>query len=159
MARDGGRIVPFDLARRKRKNPPAGDAGGHLSNPAGPETPRRDMVRSLRDVKQARLAVRVLINSSGALAEIAIKGGDAFAVAAKIKDALATLYADGFEVMEAIHDAELGDAFDAIFGCTFGDLERALESVGWLIATPETRARIGSSRNLMITRDGVASNG
>lgn len=107
---------------------------------------------------QAREVVTTLIEMHKALASVAITGGDAFTAADAHKSKLATLYRFAFDVLEAAHPSGAGDAFDAIFGVRFGELETALEGVGWLIAAPEMRARIGSSRNLMITREGVSSN-
>ena len=152
-------VIDFNSHAEKKRKPAGGDGGlsqqedfGRVSEPAV------DFCAAISIVAQAREVVTALINAHKKLAEIAITGGNAFASAAVIKGDLQTLYGVAFDILEAAHPSGAGPDFEAIFGVRFGDLERALEGIGWLIAEPETRAKIGSSVNLMITRQGVASN-
>ena len=60
MAEIGGTDVPLEYAFWERKNPPARSASGNFSNPAGSETPGRDLVKSLRLAMQARDVIAAL---------------------------------------------------------------------------------------------------
>ena len=89
------------------------------------------------------------------LADLAIIGGDVFAAARVDRETLQRLYREGFAIYEAARAA--GPDFEALAGVEFSALEFALEAIGWLIASPDERERIGSSQ-FMITREGVVSN-
>ena len=117
-----------------------------------------DLSAAILNVAQARSAVANIIWVQRVLSFLAAEGGDAIGAAAKMRPTLQRAYEAAWAVYEAAGPSGIGDAFEEIFGVEFGDLESALEGVGWLIAEPTTRAAIGSSRHFYITPEGVRAN-
>lgn len=148
--------VPIDSAYGTKKNgPPEGDPLSPSSLSARQKA--RDLASAFRKIRQARASVRALMRAHRHLADLAIIGGDAFAAVRADRETHARLYREGFAVYEAGHAA--GPDFETLSGVEFEALERALEAMGWLLADPATRARLGSSRYFSVGPDGLVAHG
>jgi hypothetical protein len=106
---------------------------------------------------QSRASAAKLVKLQHAYADLALTGGNAFAAAHEDRAMLQGLYRDAYALYEAGHAA--GGNFAALAGVEFGELERTLEGIGWLLADPATRARVGTSKWFSVGPEGLVAHG
>lgn len=134
MAEFGDAIVPLDQALQERKNPPAQCASGPLSNSAGSENSQRDLVRSLREVAQARDVIAGLQRIDDRLAA---------GVAIERTHDLLNFYRAVWAIFEELgcHAAEdrARRDFEALTGVGWPWFVAALDAFGFALLPPERR--------------------
>jgi len=144
MADFGGAIVQTDSEWRNEKNPPAQRASGNLSNPAGSETPGRDLVRSLRDAAQVCNYVATLMRIDSKIAD-----GEEIDCCEDVRRS----YAACWRIFEACADKSARRDFVAITGESWGRFTGALDALGFRLLPAEKREAFSICD---ISRDAVA---
>jgi hypothetical protein len=134
MAGFGGAIVQAQSNYRVRKNPPTRSVSGNLSNPAGSETPGRDLVRSLRAAAQVCDLVEGLKRIDERLAAGA---------ALDRSDDLLRFYRAIWGIFDQLGCHAAQDRcrrdFERITGVSWGWFVGALDALGFALLTPAQR--------------------
>ncbi|MFZ5617563.1 MAG: hypothetical protein ACOZAA_09625 [Pseudomonadota bacterium] len=66
------------------------------------------------------------------------------------------VYREAWAIYSVCFATSIRREFEALFGSPFGDFENAVDSMGWILATPEAQARAWNSPATILTPGDLA---